>query len=261
MIRLLWLSLSKSWQEQFPGRGAIVAELIASVLDVLLYYFTSKALGTVVLNEFQNQNYFEYVLWGEVLLALPTAAFLSFTRSIRSAVNDGTWEILLMAPRPLAETLFVLSQGDLVRQICRGLLVLGMGIALGADFSLSQLATGAVLLVFSLPLFLALGLIAAAGFLRLERGFGALSHLSHVLPILAGVYFPISVLPTWLSESSRLLSPWTWLLEGSRGKTSVFEVSLALLVGAIVIGLPAFKLFSLAIKHQKKNGHRLILNL
>ena len=264
MIRLLWLAISKSWLEQFPSRAVYLAELLASALDVLFYYFTAKAFGGALVNllgtTVHKFDYFEFIIWNEAVLSLPVAALLAPTRVVRSASMDGTWQILLTAPRTITSILVLLSQADFARQAARMALMIILAVGLGAEFSLQLVATAILLLVIGLPLFTSIGIIAAAAYIRLQRGFGALNHLSHIIMVLAGAYFPLTVLPSWIATLSRALSPWTWFLEGTRLERPLAQIIVYLLVSGLISSICATKLLKLSVQHQRNFGQP-ILNL
>lgn len=256
MIRLLWLSLTKSWQEQFPTRTVYVAEILTSILDVLFYYFTSESIGKLLFGASQTKSYFEYVVWNEALISIPVICLVVFTKSVRSSHFDSTWEILLTAPRKLSSILLLLSQADIYRSAFRSILILVFAALLGAKFSSTQVFTGIFLLIISLPLFLALGIFASGLYIRFERGFGAITHGAQLLSVFAGTYFPISVFPVWLQKMSVNISPWTWLIQGSENANLVYAVYF--IIATVVIVPVSIATFNSAIQKQKQSGRRLL---
>jgi ABC-2 type transport system permease protein len=117
-----------------------------------------------------------------------------------------------------------------------------------------------VVLILSIISFSGFGILSAAVVLVVKKGdpiawlFGGASSL------LAGVYYPISVLPDWLTPLSRIL-PMTYALDAMRLAMlkgySLYEVRFDVLVlfgFAIILTPLAFLVFRKALKRAKKEG-------
>ena len=255
MIHLLWLSLTLMWRDRYPKKFFLITDILTSLIDTVFYYFTSEAFGKA----FGSQNYFQYVIWGELVLALPMMVFLASTKALRSSLIEGTWEILLTSPQSMTKILWNLSLGDFLREAIRLIVVILFSISLGAHFAPILSAKAFFIVLFSVPLFWNLGLIGAALFIYTGRGLSATQHLRQLATIFAGVYFPLTVFPTWLAQLSSWISPWTWLVETSRQETfdnfniaGIFGLSMIF----IFVG-PWF--LKMALGQLSKSGRRLAL--
>ncbi len=255
MIHLLWLTLTLTWRDRYPKKFFLMTDILTSLIDTIFYYFTSETFGRA----FGSQNYFQYVIWGELIMALPMTLFLSSTKVLRSCLIEGTWEILLTNPHSMAKLFWTLSLGDFFREILRLGVVALFAVSLGARFAVLLSAKALLLVLFSAPLFWNLGLIGAALFIYTGRGLGVTQHLRQIATILAGVYFPLTVFPNWLSQLSLWLSPWTWLVATSRQE--VFDLgSIAALFSISILSIFSGPWFlRIALRELSKSGRRLTL--
>jgi ABC-2 type transport system permease protein len=129
-------------------------------------------------------------------------------------------------------------------------------------FSLSQanFATALVVLLLSIASFSGIGILSAALVLIVKKGDPVAWVFGSVSGLLAGVYYPVSVLPDWLEPLSRFL-PLTYALDGMRMAmlkgSSLYEVRvdlLALLAFTAVLTPLAFLAFRKALKRAKMEG-------
>ncbi len=255
MIHLFWLMISLTWRDRYPKKIFFITDMLSSMLDVIFYYFTSEAFGRA----FLSHNYFQYVIWGEIVIAIPMALFLSSTKALRSSLIEGTWEILLMNPSPIYKILFRLQWGEYFREGCRLCLMVGLASILGAQFHFQDVLKAMILIILSSPLFWNLGLLSVSLFVYTGRGLGAVQHLSHFATILAGVYFPLTVFPSWLLYSSLVLSPWTWLIEASRKEIFDYKIAFIFMGASLILGFLGPWVFSKGLKNLAKTGRRLQL--
>jgi len=133
-------------------------------------------------------------------------------------------------------------------------------IVFGVSFAQANILAAGVILILAVVSFAVIGMISAAFIVVLKKGdpitwaFGALSTL------VAGVYYPIEVLPDWLQGFSALL-PLTYALNAMRHAVlqgySLYDVRfdiLALLCFSAVLLPLALLSFRLAVKRAKVEG-------
>lgn len=215
---LLRLLLTRQFRDRFPSSFLWLVEVISALFTVAIYYFTAKAITAAGAKTefFAGVSYFEYVLLGELLLALPQACLLLPARELRNSVIEGTLDIYRLAPRSLPRIFAELAFAALLTEAVFALLTLAIAVlCFGFPLSLGLVA-GLLFVLPTLPIFFALGILGATIFLRFGRGSGWIPQLSFVLAILSGVYFPIAVLPEILRGPVEALSPFAWLLDWGR---------------------------------------------
>ncbi|HEY0179123.1 MAG TPA: ABC transporter permease [Dokdonella sp.] len=183
------------------------------VIDVLLWGFLARYLASVAP---QGPN-FTLTLLGAVLL---WDFFMRIMHGVTTAFLEDVWSrnFLNLFATPLAVSEYVC--GLVLTSIATSLIGLAVMLALAAAlFGFSFLAYGALFVPFVFVLFLfgiALGIVASAMVLRLGP---ASEWLIWPIPALlspfAGVFYPLSVLPTWMHDVAYLLPP-SYVFEGLR---------------------------------------------
>ena len=154
---------------------------------------------------------------GALLWTFLSVLFNEIAMSIAFERWEGTLEYTFMAPVSRLIHLMGVSLYALTYSLVRVICVLGaLWLMIDLPFDWSQLPGVAVVLAVSSVAFVGLGLIAAIlPVMSPERGAEATNILQGVLLLISGVYYPVSVLPSWLQPLA-WFSPATYSLSASR---------------------------------------------
>jgi ABC-2 type transport system permease protein len=204
------------------GSPARVLPLFAWVaIDILLWGFITRYLNAVASSGFD----FVPVLLGAVLL---WDFFTRVMHGVSMAFLEDVWSHnflnLFASPLSIREYL----AGHVISTVGTSLAgLLTMVVMAAAFFGLSFLAYGILLVPFLLSLFLfgiALGILCSGIVLR----FGPASEwlvwpVPALLSPFAAVFYPVSTLPGWMQQVSKLLPP-TYVFEGMRAILSGREL-------------------------------------
>ena len=250
-----------SARNRYPKKILIFLDLFVTILDFTFYYFTSQAFGNYFGETLKNQRYFHFVLFGEIAIAIPLAALYGSTRTLKSSLTDGTFEILLTNSRSFSRILFELSVGDLVVAVIRVFILGGLGIIMGLNLSLELIGKLITLTLISFPFFWCLGLVGCVSFFFFGRGLGIFQQLGHLIALLAGVFFPITVFPSWLMEISRSLSPFTQIVTCVRSEENILSTILTFFILSIVSVYLIPRLFDYSLNFAKRSGVRLVAEI
>jgi ABC-type multidrug transport system permease subunit len=263
MWALFSFAFRKYLQDNFPGVPGAVADLFSTVVLLSIYWFTAKAFGDSLATPLFgiDGTYFEFILIGELTLALPQILCLQVARSLKAALIEGYLDQILISPRGSMAALSILALGALPYEALKVFLTAALAISFFQfQITIEEFLFFWALQVCFFPVFLGLGLIAAAIFLRLGRGIALLGQATVALEVLAGAYFPIAVLPEraqWISQS---FSPFTFLLESCRqamvDPNAVMwsgVLAKSLLLGIFCLGL-GFLALKYGIAHVRKSG-------
>lgn len=201
-------------------------------IDIVLWGFITRYLNSV------GPSGMDFVptLLGAVLL---WDFFSRVMQGVTTAFFEDVWSRnflnVFASPLTIAEYISGLVLTSIITSIV-GLLV--MLVLASSVFGLSFLNFGLLILPFLLVLFMfgiALGIIASAMVLRLGP---ASEWLVWPIPALlapfAGVFYPLSTLPTWMQGIGHLLPP-SYVFEGMRAMVAGQPISLTSLGGALVL--------------------------
>jgi ABC-2 type transport system permease protein len=244
-------------------RLSFVLQMGGILLSVATFYFLSRLFGSALVPQLEQYggDYFSFVLIGLAFSGYLGLSLSSFASSIREGQMTGTLEIMLLSPSRLSTILlssslwpYLLTTINVVFYLVLGALIFGFNV------SQANILTAFVVLILSVASFAGIGIISAAVVLVIKKGdpiawiFGGASGL------LAGVLFPVSVLPDWLTPLSRIL-PMTYALDAMRlamlkgYSLSEVRVDVLVLSGFTVVLIPlAFYIFRSALKRAKREG-------
>jgi ABC-2 type transport system permease protein len=244
-------------------RLSFLMQLFGIIFSVASFYFLSRLFGGALVPQLEQYggDYFSFVLIGLAFSGYLGLSLSNFAQSIREGQMMGTLEIMLLSPTRLSTILlssslwsYLLTTLNVVVYIVVGALVFG--------FSVSQanFLTAIVVLVLSIASFSGIGILSAAVVLVVKKGDPVAWLFGGASSLLAGVYYPITVLPNWLEPLSRVL-PLTYALDAMRlamlKGVSLYEVRFDILVllGFSLILTPlSFLAFRQALKWAKKEG-------
>ena len=255
--------LKRDLSQALSYRLSFLLQLLSIFFSVAIFYFLSQLFGSALVPQLDKYggDYFSFVLVGIAFMGYTGLSMSTFAASIREGQMMGTLEIMLLSPTRLSAILLSSSLWSYLLTTLRVVVYILVG-ALVFGFSLSQanLVTALVVMILSIASFSGIGILSAALVLLVKKGDPVAWLFGGVSSLLAGVFYPISVLPDWLEPLSRLL-PLTYALDAMRlamlKGSSLLEVRfdiLALLGFTVVLTPLAFMVFRKALKRAKMEG-------
>ena len=238
------------------GSPARVLPLFVWVaVDIVLWGFITKYLNTVSAS---GLNFVPRLLGAVLLWDFFTRVMQGVTMAFFEDVWSRNFLNVFASPLSIPEYISGLVATSMATSMA-GLLV--MLVLAGAVFDLSYFTYGILLVPFLLVLLLfgiALGIFGIALVLRLGP---ASEWLIWPIPALlspfAGVFYPLSTLPTWMQYVGHLL-PASYVFEGMRAVISGQHVSAALLAWggglAVLYILLAVRVFTRVHRHAVDSG-------
>lgn len=196
----------------------MILEFIAISLSLGIYHFTSLAFESSVDSSLAiyGVNYFEFIVMGEIVLALPLFFLEGAYRKVKQSLMDGVWDTLNYLNINRLKSILFLILTALPKELVR-IFVTVLFSYLFFDFNLSLKFVGVILcyVILTLPIFFGLGLIFCSLLLKTGRGQAAIGYFLTLMSIGAGGFFPLSVLPEKF-VSFLYFFPYTLVLEESR---------------------------------------------
>jgi ABC-2 type transport system permease protein len=204
-------------------------------------------------------SYFNFAVINVAFLAFQATALSSFERSIRDSQVFGTLEATFATPTSVGLVVMGSAAWTFALTLVTSIAYLLFGMLFGMRLDHLNVITCLVFLVLTITATAPLGIMSAAAVMALKQGAPVQFLLNTATSILAGVLFPISVLPIWLQYCSWLL-PITHALSGIRaGVAGALPGDVApdlwWLVLASIILLPlALWIFNGAVNRAKFDG-------
>ena len=241
-------------------RLAFILDWFAIVASVVGLWFVSKLVpASSVFGAGHVATYFQYAVINVAFVTLQSAALQSFENSIRNEQVYGTLEAVLATPTSVS--LIVLSAGAWAFTLAfiQVVLYLAMASLFGLDLAHVNLTTLAVFLILTITASVPVGVIGAAAIVRFKQAAPTQTIFGRASTVLAGVLFPVSLLPLWLQGVSWML-PITHALSGIRGAfhgVALYDLSadLVWLAVATIVLLPvSLFVFRGAVERAKCDG-------
>jgi ABC-2 type transport system permease protein len=255
--------LRRDFKFEISYRFGFFFQFVAILLSLPGFYFLSLLVGQRIIPQLEayGGDYFAFVLVGVAFMGYQNVALNSFAKTIRSGQLMGTLEAMLMTPTRLSAILvssslwsFVLTSFHVFLYLLLGITLFGLrldGVSLVGAF-LTQILT---ILAFS-----GIGILSAS-FIIVSKQETPINFLfASISGLLAGVLYPVEVLPAWLQRLSYLL-PLTYSLRAMRKAIllgdSLIEISNDLLVlglfACVLLPLGLFA-FHYAVRRTKVDG-------
>lgn len=255
--------LKRDLLENFSYKGAMVFDVLTVLARLVPFFFIAKLVGpdaSVYLKEYGG-NYFPFVLTGLAFSGLSAAALGSFASAVAVEQGTGTLEAILVTPTSLWTVIGSSFAWTLLASVGQVALYLVLGVGVfHVDLSRMNLPASLVFLFLTVVSLSGPGLLSAAFTLVFKRGDPVSYFFNAGSRFLAGVYFPITLLPVGFQKLSGCL-PLTYSLRALRGTVmegkSVGDLrpELAALVLFTLLCLPAsIVIFNLALARAKKDG-------
>ena len=255
--------LQRDFRLQISYRFGFFLQFVAILLSLPSFYFLSLLVGQRVIPKLQayGGDYFAFVLVGIAFMGYQNVALNSFARTIRSGQMMGTLEAMLMTPNRLPVILvssslwsFVLTSFEVFLYLLLGITLFGLRldrVSLTGAF-LAQLLT---ILAFS-----GIGILLASFIVVFKQETPINFLFASISGLLAGVLYPVEVLPEWLQRLSNLL-PLTYSLRAMRKAILMGDSLLGMSTDLLVLGLFAcvllplgFSAFHYAVRRAKVDG-------
>jgi ABC-2 type transport system permease protein len=244
-------------------RLSFILRIFGIFFSVASFYFLSRLFGGAMVSQLEEYggDYFSFVLIGLAFTGYLGLSLSNFSSSIRQGQMTGTLEIMLLSPTRLSVILLSSSLWSYLETTVNVVIYLIVG-ALIFGFSVSEanFLTALVVLILSVASFSGFGILSAAIVLVVKQGDPIAWLMGGASSLLAGVYYPITVLPDWLTPISHII-PLTYALDAMRLAMlkgySLYEVRfdvLVLLGFALVLTPLSFLVFRQALKRAKKEG-------
>jgi len=255
--------LQRDFRLQISYRFGFFLQFVAILLSLPSFYFLSLLVGQRVIPKLQayGGDYFAFVLVGIAFMGYQNVALNSFARTIRSGQMMGTLEAMLMTPNRLPVILVSSSLWSFVLTSFEVFLYLLLGITLfGLRLDRVSLAGAFLAQLLTILAFSGIGILLA-GFIVVFKQETPINFLfASISGLLAGVLYPVEVLPEWLQRLSNLL-PLTYSLRAMRKAILLGDSLLGMSTDLLVLGLFAcvllplgFSAFHYAVRRTKVDG-------
>ncbi len=262
-LRKAWAFFERDRIETLSYKSQVLMDAAVIFAKCLVFFYLSKLIGSEGILKLlhTSTDYFGYVLAGIALTGFQAAALESFAKAVYREQGAGTLEAILISPTSIETVILsnlfwtsVFVSLRLVFYFAVGIIFFRLRLPAMNGFS------AALTLLLSLSSLSGIGMISAGLILLLKRPDPLGRALNGLSQLLAGVYFPVSLLPAWLQGFAAFL-PLTYalqamrkaLFDGAPPPALLREFTALLLFTLLFLPLGVF-FFRFALARLKKEG-------
>ena len=240
-------------------RAGFAIGAFAAVAEIVAFYFLARAIGPGFRPD--GLEYYPFLLVGTGLYAFLLMGINAFLGTVQEAQQTGTLEVLMTTTTPPATLVFLSALSSFAGKTISLLLYIAGGLLL-FRVPLPRPNIPGCLVVFALSLAIAasVGVVAAALQLAIQKGSAVVWLLGSGVWFLTGTMFPVSALPPFLRQVSRLI-PFTHaldamrlaLLQGATFRTLNHEIAILGVFCLVMLPL-SLVVFSYTLRQAQRNG-------
>ena len=161
-------------------------------------------------------SYFEFAVVNVAFLTFQTASLASFDNAIRDDQVRGTLESTFVTPTSVRTIVLSSAIWAFTITLFSVMCYLAIGVLFGLHLTHLNVGASILLVLLTVTGTVPVGILSAAGVMVFKQGAPVQFLFNLCASLLAGVLFPVTVLPLWLQYCSWLL-PTTHALHGIRG--------------------------------------------
>jgi len=195
-------------------RSGFLLTLFGVLTELAAFYYLSRAIGPGFRPE--GVEYFPFLLVGTGLYTFFVMSAQAFLSAVQEAQQTGTLEVLMTTSTPPAELLVLSAISAFGASLVNLVVYLFAGIAVFRAAVHTNLFSCLVVMILSLAIALAIGILAATFQVAVQKGSALIWLLGSGLWFLSGTMFPIQNLPRPLEVLARAV-PFTYAIDAMRG--------------------------------------------
>lgn len=233
--------------------------LFSVAVSLVLFYYLSRLVRSPAVGS--PDDYYGFVVVGLIIFGVLTSTLSTPVATLRAELQAGTFERMVLSPFGAVRSIVSLLIFPVVQALVLGTLSLAFAAAvfgLAVRWPSALLAIPVALL--GALAFAPFGLAMAAAVVLVKQTNAGATLIITAVTLLAGVYFPISLLPDWIRWASDVqpFTPAVDLLRNLLVGTPLRDspgVELAKLVGFTVVTLPlSLLLLRAAVQRGRRRG-------
>lgn len=255
--------LKKDFLSESSYNLAFVFNIFGILINILAYFFIDKLFGGRMVPHLEDfgVNYFSYVMLSMAFFGYVGVGLGSFSERIRAEQMQGTLEAVLLTPTKISTILLSLALWNFaVATVDLAVYAFLAVFLFKINFANMNIVSAAIVFLLTILSFSGLGMISACFIMIFKRGnpFGWI--VASVEGLISGVYFPITVMPSWLQAVAHFF-PVTYAIKAIELAVykgyNVFQLSkeIAVLLVFIAVLLPlGLYLFRFGIDRARRDG-------
>jgi ABC-2 type transport system permease protein len=195
-------------------RMRFITTFVTSAVSLTLFYYISRLVNSSRIGS--PDDYYAFVVVGLVVLGVLTSVLSTPVLTLRQELVAGTFERMVLSPFGAVRCIVSLMIFPVLLATVLGIFTVGFA-ALVFDLSLrwDTAALGIPVVAMGAAAFAPFGLLMAAGVMLFKQTSAGATFVITGLAVVAGVYFPVALLPDWVQWVSEV-QPFTPVVDLTR---------------------------------------------
>lgn len=203
-VRPVFALIRASWRSALSYRLRFAVSMLSLLVMVIPLYFVSQAvqplMAPVIANE--GAQYFAFLTVGLFATSVVASCVQALPDAITSDLNSGFFEALVSTPAGIGSVAVGLSGYAILRSAMRGGTLVLAGAALGMHLVWTRLPEALLVILLIALAHFGIGLVAGALVVAFRTHAAIPQAVLLVSGLLGGVYYPTTVIPTWIRNIS-----------------------------------------------------------
>ncbi|MGA9640707.1 MAG: ABC transporter permease [Terriglobales bacterium] len=216
-------------------RSSFAVTLVGVLTELAAFYYLSRAIGPGFRPD--GVPYFPFLLVGTGLYTFFVMSGQAFLSTVQEAQQTGTMEVLMTTSTAPAELIVLSALSAFAGSLTNFGVYILAGIAIFQAAIHANVVACAVVMILSVGIALALGILAATLQIAFQKGSALIWLLGSGLWLLSGTVFPVQNLPLPLAMLARAV-PFTYAIDAMRG--ALLEGRSIAAMAPTVMGLAMF---------------------
>ncbi|MEW5919226.1 MAG: ABC transporter permease [Gemmatimonadota bacterium] len=178
--------------------------MFSILIMILPLYFVSRTLQPLMAPVIANEgvHYFAFVTLGIFATSIVAAALTSLPDAIAADLNSGFYEAVVSTPTGAGTVAVGLSGYAVLWSAVRGVILVFAGALLGISLVWARLPEALVIVLLIVLAHFGIGLLAGAMVIAFRTNVAIPQITLLASGLLGGVYYPTSVIPSWIANVS-----------------------------------------------------------
>jgi ABC-2 type transport system permease protein len=195
--------MRRDWLIATSYRTPLISSTVSLIFGIVLFHFISRL---VRIDSFRSpDDYFAFVVVGLAILQVLNSAFSTLPGAARQELVAGTFERLVLSPFGAVRSLLSMTVFPLLYATATGVMMLAFAcVAFGIPVQWETVPIAIPVGFLAALSFAPFGLLASATVLVFKQAMSGMTWIVAAMAIVAGLYFPIALLPDWLRWASEV---------------------------------------------------------
>ncbi|HMN09141.1 MAG TPA: ABC transporter permease [Gemmatimonadaceae bacterium] len=216
-FRAIAALLKASFLTASSYRVRFIQALVTSLVTVVPVFFVARALQPMMGPTIQaeGKDFFAFLIVGFVVMSFVVMCVDSLPTQVSGDINNGFFEALLGAPVGTPTILVGLVAYPVLFTVVRGAIMLALAAILGVNMSAARLPEVALVVALLAVAHFGIALVATGLMVAFRTTLSIPQLVIAASGFLGGVYWPTSVIPSWVYTVSEFV-PMTYGLRAIR---------------------------------------------